>query len=127
MLPVGNGEFLRSATPDDLDRFLAGAPRSSRRIVRAAAEDEAFFLGLRLNRGIDLRAIEKEFGPQAVARRSAVMDELWEAGLLRREECTLSLTDRGRLLSNEVFERLTLAPPPAEDPTEPPTTLIKLQ
>ncbi|ABF41367.1 Putative oxygen-independent coproporphyrinogen III oxidase [Candidatus Koribacter versatilis Ellin345] len=115
MLASQNCEGLRFSTADDLDQFLAGAPRTFRHVNRAAAEDEAFFLGLRLNRGVDLSAIEQESGKDPVARRGAALEELTEAELLQRDHCTIRLTDRGRLLSNEVFERLTLAAPPEEE------------
>jgi oxygen-independent coproporphyrinogen-3 oxidase len=74
-----------------------------------AAEDEAFFLGLRLNRGIDLDRIAAEFGDPAITKRSAILNTLTEAGLLEHNHSIVRLTDRGRLLSNEVFERLMLA------------------
>ncbi|HEY3930035.1 MAG TPA: radical SAM family heme chaperone HemW [Candidatus Koribacter sp.] len=110
-----SGEATRFATSDDLEALLAGSPVSVRQIDRAAAEDETFFLGLRLNRGIDLQVIEKEFGQAAVSRRETAIQELTDAGLLVREHEILRLTDRGRLLSNEVFEGLTLADAPVED------------
>lgn len=110
MLPTATAEAVRFATPDDLDQFLAGAPLSVRAIDKGAAEDEAFFLGLRLNRGIDLRQVAQTFSEDAVANRSTAIDTLLEAGLLTFNDSRLRLTDRGRLLSNEVFERLTLSP-----------------
>jgi oxygen-independent coproporphyrinogen-3 oxidase len=102
---------VRFATVDDLDQLLAQAPRSLRKVDREAAEDEAFFLGLRLNRGIDLRRISQEFGDSALTKRSAILDTLIEAGLLEKFASGIRLTDRGRLLSNEVFERVLLADP----------------
>jgi oxygen-independent coproporphyrinogen-3 oxidase len=111
MLPGLHPGAVRFATSDDLDQLLAGAPRTFRNVHPAAAEDEAFFLGLRLNRGIDLHRIAKEFGDAAVAKRTPAFDTLSEAGLLDRQDSTLRLTDRGRLLSNEVFERLMLSDP----------------
>jgi oxygen-independent coproporphyrinogen-3 oxidase len=128
MLEAENGEALRLATSDDLDQFLAGAPVARRVVNRAAAEDEAFFLGLRLNRGIDLEQVGAEFGADAITRREAPMRELGEAGLLQRDGSHARLTDRGRLLSNEVFERLTLADPPMENSTPIiASTLIAIQ
>ena len=111
MLRAANSvdDAVRLATSDDLDKLLAGAPRIDRRVSRAEAEDEVFFLGLRLNRGIDLEAIARDFGNQAIAKREPIFADLAEAELLIRESSTLRLTDRGRLLSNEVFERLMLA------------------
>jgi oxygen-independent coproporphyrinogen-3 oxidase len=109
MLPATGHEALRFSTPDDLDHLLSGAARDFRPVDAANAEDEAFFLGLRLNRGIDLDQISAEFGPEAITRRASLIQELREAGLLDQQASKLRLTDRGRLLSNEVFERLMLA------------------
>jgi coproporphyrinogen III oxidase-like Fe-S oxidoreductase len=67
--------------------------------------EETFFLGLRLTRGVDLAAVAAEFGEKAVAGFSETIREVVEAGLLSREGERLRLTARGRLLSNEVFER----------------------
>jgi oxygen-independent coproporphyrinogen-3 oxidase len=69
--------------------------------------EETFFLGLRLNRGVDLREIAARFGHQTVDSlrptiTGLVVDEFLEqsgAGDIIR------LTPRGRLLSNEVFQR----------------------
>ena len=69
MLISGDGEAVRIATADDLDAYLGGTPHAIRYINRAAAEDEAFFLGLRLNRGIDLSKIAEEFGANAIRKR----------------------------------------------------------
>jgi oxygen-independent coproporphyrinogen-3 oxidase len=102
-------EAVRFATADDLDKLLAGASRKTSPVDRAAAEDEAFFLGLRLNRGLDLRRTVGDFGVPAIVRRAAMMHSLAESGLLECEHSALRLTNRGRLLSNEVFERLMLA------------------
>jgi oxygen-independent coproporphyrinogen-3 oxidase len=108
MLPTTGHEALRFSTPDDLDRVLARAPRTFRAVDTSAAEDEAFFLGLRLNGGVDLAQISAEFGSDTIARRASIIQELLEVGLLVQENTSLRLTDRGRLLSNEVFERLML-------------------
>jgi oxygen-independent coproporphyrinogen III oxidase len=111
MLLTTGHEALRFSTPDDLDHLLSGTARDFRPIDVASAEDEAFFLGLRLNGGIDLAKISAEFGAEAITRRASILQELRETGLVAQQASTLRLTDRGRLLSNEVFERLMLADP----------------
>ena len=67
--------------------------------------EEAFFLGLRLNRGVDLTAMAAEFGESSIAAVTGVIDELVEYALLERTDRRVSLTAQGRLLSNEVFEK----------------------
>jgi oxygen-independent coproporphyrinogen III oxidase len=73
-------------------------------VSTAQALEESFFLGLRLNRGIDLGALRAQFG-ERVAAYEPVIDELVSSGLLIQTGENLRLTPRGRLLSNEVFER----------------------
>lgn len=77
----------------------------STRVSREAALEESFFLGLRLNRGLNLSQVAQEFGESAVTAASEAMAELVEVGLMERQGDTIRLTSRGRLLSNEVFER----------------------
>jgi oxygen-independent coproporphyrinogen-3 oxidase len=96
---------VRFAEADDLNAFLAGAPRELTEVPQQAAMEEAFFLGLRLNRGVDLREVAAEFGEASVAAVTAVVDELAEYALLEQRDRRLRLTAQGRLLSNEVFQR----------------------
>ena len=81
-------------------------------VPRANALEELFFLGLRLNRGVDLREVAAAFGQQALDRLALSIAELITDGLLQRDGDRVRLTSRGRLLSNEVFQTF-LAPSPA--------------
>jgi putative oxygen-independent coproporphyrinogen III oxidase len=111
--------MLRSATPEAdsvrlasaevLEKYIAGSPLQGTMVTRAAALEECFFLGLRLNRGVDLREVTATFGPQAVANLSPAIAGLISDGLLLRDGDRIRLTARGRLLSNEVFQSF-LAP-----------------
>lgn len=96
---------VRFATVDDLDALLAGAPRSQTVVSERKAIEEAWFLGLRLNRGVDLEHMHQEFGIDAVEHYREAIKDLVESDLLELEDGFLSLTDRGRLLSNDVFTR----------------------
>ncbi len=97
-------ESLRLATTDNYDEFLKAPNTAVSRVGRSQALEESFFLGLRLNRGIDLAQLCSEFG-EAVKTYMPIIDELLTAGLLTRTNDTVQLTPRGRLLSNEVFAR----------------------
>jgi oxygen-independent coproporphyrinogen III oxidase len=111
MLPASSGA-VRLATPDTLEGFTASdwSPIVTRVDPHGALE-ESFFLGLRLNGGIDLAAIAEQFGADAIAAYAPAIDELAQAGLLEFKEPRLRLTPHGRLLSNEVFQRFVdLAP-----------------
>jgi len=102
-------EAVRFATPDVLEKYVAGSPLQGTEISRATALEESFFLGLRLNRGVDLQAVAERFGPQVVEDLRPTIAELVEMGLLQAAADRIRLTARGRLLSNEVFQAF-LAP-----------------
>lgn len=96
---------VRFAGADELSSLMAGAPLEVNEVSRQASMEEAFFLGLRLNRGVDLKAVAAEFGEESVTAVAGVIDELVEYQLLERAGDHVGLTRRGRLLSNEVFEK----------------------
>ena len=107
MLPSTRGApaALRLATADTLEQYVAGTPLKSTIVPAATALEESFFLGLRLNRGIDLRGIAATFGPQSVQTVRPTIEQLVSDGLLQQDADCVRLTPRGRLLSNEVFQR----------------------
>jgi oxygen-independent coproporphyrinogen III oxidase len=78
-------------------------------ISHSTAMEENFFLGLRLTQGINLRDLIAKFGDEAVERYQAAISESVIDGLIERHGESVRLTSRGRLLSNEVFERFLLA------------------
>jgi oxygen-independent coproporphyrinogen-3 oxidase len=80
-------------------------PRTVTPVSTQAAIEETFFLGLRLNRGIDLDGLRTEFGLETVGVWESAIQECVQDGLLEQQGATLRLTARGRLLSNEVFAR----------------------
>src|SRR6266568_3892954 len=107
--PCGPLEAVRFATPDSLDKFLAGAPPLRTPVSAANSVEESFFLGLRLNRGVDLSRLAASFGEEAVKAFSSAIAQCIEQDLLERDDEKIRLTPRGRLLSNELFARF-LAP-----------------
>jgi oxygen-independent coproporphyrinogen-3 oxidase len=102
---AGEIESVRFSTADSLEKYVAGSELKINPIPWQAALEETFFLGLRLNRGVDLECIEQKFGRAAVEETADVIDECVKDGLLEKRENTFKLTSRGRLLSNEVFGR----------------------
>jgi len=94
---------VRLATADSLDALLAGAPPESTSVSERQAIEEVYFLGLRMNCGVELLAIKEEFGIAAVDGYRDEIATLVADGLLSLEDGWLRLTPRGRLLSNEVF------------------------
>ena len=99
---------VRFAHADSLDRYVSRAPQQRTAVSHQAAFEESFFLGLRLNRGVSLRKIAANFGESAADNARAIVAELVGDGLMERREDLVWLTSRGRLLSNEAFERFIL-------------------
>lgn len=110
MLPTECGAAVRFSTPDVLEKYIAGDTLVPKLISAQAALEEAFFLGLRLNAGVDLGEISDEFGADAVSRFVGPITEMTSLGLLEHHGRRVCLTARGRLLSNEVFERFISQP-----------------
>ena len=98
-------ECIRLANTDDLAAFSAGSSKPEPTLVDdQQASEEIMFLGLRLNRGIDVE------GEPVVQHFKQQIGELCNAGLLEQCGTFLRLTPQGRLLSNEVFERFIAVP-----------------
>src|SRR5580704_8919821 len=102
-------EAVRFAAADSLDRYVSGASMQRTVVSYRAALEESFFLGLRLTPGVNLQELAARFGEDAVQNARAPITELVEGGLIEQHEDSVCLTSRGRLLSNEVFERFILA------------------
>ncbi len=110
MLPsaTSDGEAVRFAPADSLEKYMSGISFQHTAVSRQAALEESFFLGLRLNRGINLRELSAKFGDEAIGNARVVVGELVEEGLMEQNVDWICLTPRGRLLSNEAFERFIL-------------------
>jgi putative oxygen-independent coproporphyrinogen III oxidase len=67
---------------------------------------EALFMGLRLNEGVALASFRDEYGVDVLARFGDEWPRLGDAGLIQIRDGRMMLTDKGRLLSNEVFVSL---------------------
>jgi oxygen-independent coproporphyrinogen III oxidase len=102
-------DAVRFAPADSLERYMSGTALQRTAVSQRAALEESFFLGLRLTRGVSLPELAAKFGEQAVENAGAAIAELVDGGLVERRGNFVCLTARGRLLSNEVFERFILA------------------
>jgi oxygen-independent coproporphyrinogen-3 oxidase len=102
---IDRGFVLRSTTTDDLKAYLAGpvAPEMAR-LSPARQFEEAWFLGLRMNQGVNLIPLTQEFGPEMIELSMQTVERLVDDGLLIREGDRIQLTSSGRLLSNDVFQ-----------------------
>jgi oxygen-independent coproporphyrinogen-3 oxidase len=97
-------EAVRFSTPDSIEQYMANAPLTRTEVSRQGALEENFFLGLRLNEGVDLEEVRHQFGVSVVEALTPMIAEIEANGLLGRRADRICLTSRGRLLSNEVFE-----------------------
>jgi oxygen-independent coproporphyrinogen-3 oxidase len=97
--------LLRTKTTDALADYLAGPqPVETAWLSPARQHEEAWFLGLRLNAGVSVTALEDEFGREMIAPALKAAERMIEAGLLSSEAEIIHLTGQGRLLSNDVFQ-----------------------
>jgi len=106
---------LRSTTTDDLAAYLSRSQQLEIAWLSPASQhEEAWFLGLRLAGGVEVAALEREFGRLTVAPALKVAPRLVEAGLLTFSAGTIRLTPQGQLLSNDVFQEFLGLDPDAD-------------
>lgn len=124
MLPTDTGA-VRFANTSDLDEYLGNAAPTPFRLLESASNivapefdiigreeafEESLFLGLRLNEGVDLNHLRNQFGDAMLDDAMPALLEVRDAGLLELSSGTMRLTPHGRLVSNEVFNRLLISP-----------------
>jgi oxygen-independent coproporphyrinogen-3 oxidase len=108
----------RWANAADLAAYLAsgGEPATAFDGQPAAVRAlEALVTGLRLLEGVDLEALAARYGADIPAPADPLLGLLAADGLVAIDATRLRLTRRGRLVSNEIFERL-LPPAGAREP-----------
>jgi oxygen-independent coproporphyrinogen-3 oxidase len=107
MLPSANDEWesVRFSTADSLEQYVAGALVARTAVSVQSALEETFFLGLRVTEGVHLADVRTRFGNSFVDAFDPTLAELSDGGLIDRSGDRIRLTPRGRLVSNEVFER----------------------
>jgi oxygen-independent coproporphyrinogen-3 oxidase len=106
----GSGFVLRATTSDDLNAFLVKPePSETAWLSPDRQHEEAWFLGLRLNAGVDVVALEREFGEKKALRAMGTVRRLVDDGLLSTDGERVRLTPLGRLLSNDVFQEFLVA------------------
>ena len=96
-----------------LDGYAAGAEhapekKNSHRLNKEERMEEFMFLGLRLCAGISRTEFAERFGTDYAAVYGEVTERLMRQGLLQEEGEFLSLTERGRDLSNRVLAEFLL-------------------
>jgi len=100
---------VRFSNPDALEVYVAGEARESTIVSQDLALQEEFFLGLRLNCGVNLAKLAARYGEATAAFHNCI-SELVASRLLQESDDFIRLTQRGRLLSNEVFQQFISVP-----------------
>jgi oxygen-independent coproporphyrinogen-3 oxidase len=119
-----NADAIRFANTSDLDEYLGNAALGPFRLLRSASNsgtsevdligreaafEESLFLGLRLNEGVNLNQLRDHFGETLLDDAMPALLEVRDAGLLELSDDRIQLTPHGRLVSNEVFNRLLIS------------------
>jgi oxygen-independent coproporphyrinogen III oxidase len=107
----------RLANTNSLDKYLADftghspwKPEMDETLNPALELAETVILGLRLGEGIKKETVNNRFGVDIIERFHPQIEEMVSAGLMEQNNGHLTLTPRGRLLSNEVFWRFLPEP-----------------
>jgi oxygen-independent coproporphyrinogen-3 oxidase len=101
----GTGDVLRATTTDELKEFLVGPQTiATAWLPPERQHEEAWFLGLRMNAGVDVAALRREFGRETIEPAIEAVGRLVNDGLLIFDGERVRLTARGRLISNDVFQ-----------------------
>jgi oxygen-independent coproporphyrinogen-3 oxidase len=104
-------EAVRYSNHRSAERYLAEIeagrrPDASREILhRRELFEERLAMGLRLSRGIDVRAVCESFD-EPFAEREAELDRLVKGGFAHRSESRIALTSRGADLHSSICARL---------------------
>ncbi|MPZ22554.1 MAG: radical SAM family heme chaperone HemW [Dehalococcoidia bacterium] len=98
--------YVRQMTADEAARVPFSIHDSVEHQDSAAEMTDSAWLGLRLNRGLDLAGFKVRFGESFDSAFPGVAARYEGQGLLERDGDRLRLTARGRLMSNEVFADL---------------------
>jgi oxygen-independent coproporphyrinogen-3 oxidase len=99
--------FQRYSNIRDTNEYVSrvenhGSAEANRETIDRASEFA--FLGLRLNKGVDLEEYKERFGFDLIERYCNDLERIQDAGLVESTEKRLRLTRKGMLYSNEVFQ-----------------------
>jgi oxygen-independent coproporphyrinogen III oxidase len=104
----GNTRYSTILGPSDYTKAVGTGVSVLAEQTPVGREDEmseVMMLGLRLNDGVDRGEFRRRFGIAVESVYGSEVDKLVALGLLEVHGDNLRLTERGRLLGNEVFER----------------------
>ncbi len=102
----------RYSNVPDLDRWLEGIKEKRPNRIEQSVLSEALLLedalifGLRMNDGVDLKALQQRFGQELNRSQSKTIEALASEGKLRKNGDRMWLTREGRLLSDAIGSAL---------------------
>ena len=115
---------VRFANTNDLEEYLGNADDAAPALLKvfeerkaasevdvigiAEAFEECLFLGLRLNEGVRLDQLRRQFGEGKLNDAMPALLEARDAGFVELDSDSMRLTAHGRVVSNEVFSRLLI-------------------
>jgi oxygen-independent coproporphyrinogen-3 oxidase len=111
LLPNRYAELVDASSTDvdgRMQHVIAGET-----ITPVLAMADTMILGLRLTEGVSAQAFERRHGRAVDDVFGALLREFEGYGIVERTPTHVRLTRRGRLLSNELFQRLLPEPAPA--------------
>ncbi|MBF7024367.1 radical SAM family heme chaperone HemW [Staphylococcus kloosii] len=77
--------------------------------TRTEQMEEEMFLGLRMNQGVSISRFHKKFDISINEIFGQTLSDLLERGLIKQNNDYFSLTERGKVIGNEVFEAFLLS------------------
>jgi oxygen-independent coproporphyrinogen-3 oxidase len=81
------------------------AVEESETVTKDREMADTIMLGLRLIDGVDRGSFQRRFGLEIGEAYASTIEYLEGVGLLQTDPTRIRLTERGRLLGNEVFQR----------------------
>lgn len=85
-------------------------PEQFERLARHESLTDFCHMFLRTQQGLSVEALRKKFGPSIASQLKSRLKNLELRGLLKLQSERFSLTSRGELISNKVFEELAFLP-----------------
>ncbi len=102
-----NEGAVRFANPDELKHYKGAlCAREVTDVGLREAFEESLFLGLRMSRGVPVGSLREQYPSEWVDEAKSAAEELASEGLMSVCDQVLTLSGRGRLVSNEVFGHL---------------------
>lgn len=108
-----NGERYTNVNP--VNHYIKKIENNERPILHSTKPtkteqmEEEMFLGLRMNEGVSISRFQKKFGTSINEIFGQTLSDLLDRDLIKQNDDYYSLTERGKVIGNEVFEAFLLS------------------